>query len=100
MRHIPVVILLLLFSSCSNQSDSLTGPGVNITGTVNWIAIEGGFWAIKSTPDITYEPINLPEEFQKEGLKVILNATIREDLGSYRMVGPIIEIHTIKQAVR
>ena len=39
-----------------------------------------------------YDPINLPEAYQKKGLKVKVNAILRKDIGSIHMVGDVIEI--------
>lgn len=43
----------------------------------------------------TYEPINLPADCQRDGLRVFFRAKIRHDRSSFIMVGPIIEILSI-----
>jgi len=63
-----------------------------IRGTVVYRDLEGGFFAIESDDGKTYEPLNLPDAFQKDGLKVMAKVRIREDLGSIRMAGDIVEI--------
>ncbi len=66
-----------------------------ILGEVRYIELEGGFWAIAGDA-ATYEPTNLPESFNRQELPVRVWAVIREDLGSYRMVGPVVEIRSIE----
>lgn len=79
------------------QDDNVEGPYTSLTGTVKYVEIEGGFWAIESEEGENYDPMNLPERFQKEGLSIEAEVKVREDVGSIRMYGTIIEIHTIKQ---
>lgn len=63
-----------------------------LRGTVVKKDLEGGFFAIESDDGQVYDPINLPEHFKKDGLKVKVNAKLRNDMGSIHMVGDIIEI--------
>lgn len=66
------------------------------SGTVVWHEVEGGFYAIRHA-EKTYEPINLPQEFRTEGMRVYFEAKVREDLAGTHMVGPLIELQTIRQ---
>jgi hypothetical protein len=71
---------------------------VCVTGTARFFSIEGGFWAVRGDDGVTYDPVHgLPTEFQQEGLRVYLVARERRDLGSYHMVGPIVEIVSIQR---
>ena len=63
-----------------------------IQGTVVYKDLEGGFFAIESDTGKIYDPINLPDHFKKQGLKVKVNAKLRNDVGGIHMVGDIIEI--------
>ncbi|MTI87076.1 MAG: hypothetical protein FH748_03815 [Balneolaceae bacterium] len=105
MRHVLFLstALFIFISACSAVNnidpyidDKVEGPYTEIEGTVQYIDLEGGFWAIKDGQGKTYDPMNLPERFQQEGLKVYTKAKIRNDMASIHMAGPIIEIHTIK----
>lgn len=40
----------------------------------------------------TYEPLNLPAEYREEGLRVRVEAEVRDDRVSLLQIGPIIEI--------
>jgi hypothetical protein len=50
---------------------------------------------IKGDDGRIYDPINLPEPLKRDGLKVKVNAKLREVLGSIHMVGDIIEIVSV-----
>ena len=63
-------------------------------GEIVFLDFEGGFYGIIGNNDKHYDPINLPKEFQEEGLKVFVVARIRE-LASFHMWGVIIEIQHI-----
>ena len=65
---------------------------ITIFGRVVYVDLEGGFYGIISNLDEQYDPINLPVEFQQNGLPVYVVAKIRDDLGSIHMWGIIIEI--------
>ena len=76
----------------SEQADTPVGEIVKIRGTVVHKNVEGGFFAIEGDDGRVYDPINLPDRFKKDGLKVKVNAKLRNDMGSIHMVGDIIEI--------
>ncbi|MEL7532119.1 MAG: hypothetical protein AAFN10_12455 [Bacteroidota bacterium] len=44
---------------------------MQITGTITYINLSGGFWGIKGDDGQKYNPLDsLPSKFQQEGLKV------------------------------
>jgi hypothetical protein len=67
-----------------------------VTGTVQFISLEGGFFAIRGEDAKTYDPINLASEYQKDGLRVRFRGRLRSDLVGVHMIGPIVEILTIE----
>lgn len=73
------------------------GDLVRGTGTVRWFEVEGGFYAIEGDDHTTYDPLSLPKEFQKDQLRVYFEARIREDLMGTHMVGPLVELLTIRE---
>lgn len=101
-RHFLLLGLVLLLAGCpitSPERGSVEREGdiVTGTGTVRYYDLEGGFWAIRGDDDVNYDPINLPQEFRSEALRVHFRARIRDDLGSFHMVGPIVEILEISR---
>lgn len=81
----------------SPAAPTLPEGATRITGTAQFITLEGGFWAIKGDDGVTYDPKDgLPAAFQREGVRVtaVLKST---GLGGIHMVGPIVDILEIKE---
>ena len=66
-----------------------------IMGTVTYKHIGGGFYAIDGDDGRKYDPINLPDSFRKDGLKVKVTARLKKDAMSFHMYGAIIEVVNI-----
>ncbi len=83
--------------SCSGHSLGVQRVGDEVfgTGTIKHYTTEGGFYAIRGDDGEVYEPMVLEKEFQVDGLRVRFNGTIRDDVMSFHMVGPIIELAQI-----
>ena len=124
MKHIIHVLLILIcvvaLVSCKDKKSSSndiqnTEPNISesneppssestlvppadsfeIVGTVTYKNIEGGFYAIDGDNGSKYDPINLPESFRKDGLKVKVTARLKKDAMSFHMYGAIIEVVNI-----
>ena len=96
LRVAGVVVLMMFLLACGHP----TGPDdpniVRVDGTVRFVTLEGGFWAVYGDDNVTYDPMNgLPAPFQIEGLRVRMEARRRPDIGGIHMVGPIVEIIAI-----
>jgi hypothetical protein len=98
--------LALLVAACSRPSDGwvvprgagqATGPTIRILGTVRHLELEGGFFAIRSDDDVTYDPTNLPKEFREDGLRVEAEGRRLEETVGTRQVGPIVELTRIRR---
>jgi len=79
-------------SGNSGEDDIVNGNGV-----VQFVDVEGGCWRIVGDNGIHYEPINLSDEFRKDGLAVQFEVKFRRDLATVCMVGVIVEIVSIHQ---
>jgi hypothetical protein len=64
---------------------------VKVEGTIERKGFGPGTWAIVG-PEQTYELHNPPTELQHAGLKASVEGKIREDVMSFAMVGPILEV--------
>jgi hypothetical protein len=98
--RIRVAFLILLVTVLSGCGSILTAPDahnvVRVNGTVRFMTIEGGFWAVRGDDNVTYDPRNgLPATFQVDGLRVRLEAKRLDDAGGIHMAGPIVDIITI-----
>jgi hypothetical protein len=97
--------LSLLLAACGKAGDDwvtatppadATGSGMTITGVVRHVELEGGFYAIRGDDSVTYNPTNLPADFQKDGLAVEAVVRPRKDVLSIRQVGTIVEVERIR----
>jgi hypothetical protein len=75
-----------------------SGPAMRITGVVKYYDFEGGFYAIRGSDGVTYDPTNLPPDFRKDGLAVEAEAHRRDDAMGIRQVGPIVDLVRIRPA--
>ena len=66
---------------------------IKIVGTVEYVDIGTGAWAIATDSDQQYEIWQpAPSELLQDGLKVSVTAKIRDDVMSMAMIGDIIEV--------
>ena len=66
---------------------------IQIVGTVEYVDIGTGAWAIATDSDQQYEIWQpAPSELLQDGLKVSVTAKIRDDVMSMAMIGDIIEV--------
>ncbi len=87
VRKLLPATLLFMVSACSAAS---------ITGTVTLAPMEGGCWLIKGDNKVTYQILNLPIEFQHDGLRVV--TTLKTiDVATICMVGTPAEIGKIQR---
>ena len=83
--------------SSSPTAPDLPAGAIRVNGTVRYVTLEGGFWAIRGDDGVTYDPMNgIASEFQRENLRVTLIAKVRNDIGGIHMVGPIVEVLSIQ----
>jgi len=78
----------------AQQSDqTVTG-----TGTISFVDIEGGFFAIQSDDGAKYDPTgSLDEDFQKDGLRVRFSLQPKEGVMTTRMWGTPVDVEEIER---
>ena len=98
MRTVQTAIIAAFLAACgSPTAPELPAGAVQIAGTVRYIALEGGFWAVRGDDGVTYDPMNgLAPAYQRENLRVTLVAKVRTDIGGVHMVGPIVDVLSIQ----
>ena len=88
-------------AGCARELQSPSGATerdvISLTGTIQFISLEGGFFAIRGDDGTTYDPLNLQRDYQQNGLRVRLKARLRNDVATVRMAGPVIEILEIEK---
>jgi inhibitor of cysteine peptidase len=84
------MIIIYLFCGCLNYY-------INGTGTIQYNDFEGGFYGIVSDNNEYYDPINLPKEFEEDGIRVEYSIKILENQTSIHMWGEVVEIIEIQK---
>lgn len=69
-----------------------TGDEVSGTGAVEWIAEQGGFFAIRGDDGRLYHPVNLPPVFARTGTRVRFAARVSVDPGTF---APLVRLERI-----
>jgi len=94
LRRLMIVGALVFCSACGLITQGRETQ--DITATIRFIPIEGGFYALRGDDSVTYDPTNLPKLFQVDGLRVESRVQVRNDLVGIHAVGPIVDVLQIK----
>lgn len=78
------------------QAAEQSGQAIHIVGVVRHLEMERGFYAIRGPDSVTYDPRNLPSEFQKDGLSVEADARRRDDVMGIHQIGVIVDLERIR----
>ena len=89
------ICVLLIIITVGSYIYYMNEP-IHTTGTVKYMDFIGEFYGIIADDGSHYNPMNLPEGFKTDGLRVIFSAIIKRGFGSIHMWGLIIEIIDIK----
>lgn len=69
---------------------------IHQNGTVTYLNFEGGFFGIVGDDDKHYDPINMPQGFKVDGLRVRFTANFTDYL-SYHMWGYVVRLVSIER---
>ena len=94
----PIAVLCLAGCLCSCSCLDEDDKVLTEEGTVQYVDVTGGCWRIVSYDGVNYEPVNLPDEFKKDGLAVRFSAKRRDDVVTTCMVGQVVELLGIRKA--
>ena len=90
------VLTLLLTAACIATYGSGSAQGdISFVGEVRWISLEGGFFGLVAEDGRKFFPLNLPQEFKKEGLKIRVKGNIKKGIATVQMWGAPFEIREI-----
>jgi len=78
-------------------SDTVGAQSQVVTGTVRHIEVEGGFYGIVTDDGTNLDPVNLPEEFQEDGLRLEARVVPLRDRVSIHMWGTPVRIIEFKR---
>ncbi len=82
---IGIIILFVFVIGCTNSY-------INGTGKIQYNDFEGGFYGIIDDNGEKYDPINLPTDFEEDGIRVGYTLKILENQSGYHMWGRVVEI--------
>ncbi len=90
-------MLILCFAGCKTseqapEEEAMAQMEDGITATVKYIELEGGFYGIETDDGDSYLPLNLSEEYEEDGLRIVFKMKSRPDVMTTRMWGKTIEI--------
>jgi heat shock protein HslJ len=107
IQYILTATLMLMLGACANtdnlgwvklnQTTQSHGPALLIEGVVRYLDIEGGLFVIRTADNQQYHPVNLPKNFQQEGLSVQTKAYQLENAMSIGMVGTLVELIEVRK---
>lgn len=69
---------------------------IQVEGTIERKGLGPGTWALVGNDGKTYELHKSPGDLHKNGLKVKVDGKIREDVMSFAMIGPILEVQNFE----
>lgn len=85
-----VTIILVIFNGCIKVS-------LENTGTIKYVNLEGGFYGIVTDNGQKLDPINLKNEFKKDGMRVKFVYSVKKSGLNIHQWGKIIEIISIRK---
>lgn len=89
------VLLLIVLSGCGGSDGGGSGNGRTVeTGTVRFVALEGGFYGITTDTGASYLPLNLEDRFRRDGLRVYFTA-VRRDVPNVQGWGIPVELSRV-----
>ena len=91
---IGLALLFSVFGACAEDD----GEKLEFTGVLVWKEFEGGFFTIDADNGKKYDPVDLPEDFKEDGLRVHVVARPRPEMAGIHMYGTLIEIIKIEAA--
>jgi hypothetical protein len=92
------VVLLLGAGACRTASENGEAlPERWITGTVKYVDLEGGFYGIVDDQGKRYDPVNLPEAFKEDGLRVKCHIKKLPERMSFHMWGTLVGLTEIER---
>lgn len=65
---------------------------ISVTGTIKYVDIGTGTWALESEEGMSYELYEAPQPLLEAGLMVKVEGQVRDDVMTMAMIGPVLEV--------
>ena len=82
-----LVLMLGALVGCFHEMETVEG-----TGTIRYIDLEGGFYAIEADSGQKLDPVNLRTEFEQDGLRVRFRVRMVEEVITIHQWGHPVEV--------
>lgn len=69
---------------------------INVTGVIERKGLGPGTWALVADSGETYELKDAPAELKKSDLKVKVKGQVRDDVMTFAMIGPVLEVKSFE----
>jgi hypothetical protein len=69
---------------------------IKVKGVIERKGFGPGTWALVTEEGETYELKDAPAELKKSDLKVQVEGQVREDVMTFAMIGPVLEVKSFK----
>jgi len=69
---------------------------ISVTGVIEHKGIGPGAWALVTDSGETYELKDAPSELKKPELKVKVQGQVRDDVMTFAMIGPVLEVKSFE----
>ena len=69
---------------------------INVTGIIERKGLGPGTWALVADSGETYELKDAPAELKKSDLKVKVEGQVRDDVMTFAMIGPVLEVKSFE----
>jgi hypothetical protein len=69
---------------------------INVKGVIERKGFGPGTWALVTEDGQTYELKDAPEELKKADLKVKVEGQVRDDVMTFAMIGPVLEVKSFE----
>ena len=83
-------------TSLTQPTEGEKMPVITFRGTVKYLQLEGGFFAIYADDGKKYTPTNLAKEFRIAGLVIEVEGQILTDVLSYQQHGEMLKVLKVK----
>jgi hypothetical protein len=98
-------LVLLAAAGCHEQGpqrhegtpSGAGGAAWTVTGMVQHVEVEGGFYGILVDDGTKLDPVNLPEDFRQDGVRVRVRVIEVRDAVSTHMWGKVVRILEIER---